>query len=402
MNILIKKILLFSYVFLLSIVYAKDITPNLQEKFSPLFQELERDKDYPYVQTVTYSSTPIFTTLIRELNERKWNDVYSTGFLKDYNILLREYSEEPINVKVYLQDHKAPILYVLPGTLTSNSAPLSLKNMKYYHDLGFHVVFFSNPWSYDVLSKRVKNMGNIEFEAKLHWALMEEIENHMIPENIITQRKILGKSYGALLATIILDLSYKSQKTLDELILISPTDSLLTGAMAVDNLIDNYRNFNLNPLILAQILSRNMQKDFISNSETSDNAKAMIAQFVFLNNLSDVTAAALQNVEPIGRDKFNLKTFIKKYYPDSLKVALGLKGSLDYWLTQLRKNNLLNRVKLIMSENDPLSKPKYVKSLLQNFPEIIGAGLPGGGHNLFDRSLFNELQAYILGLPLSF
>jgi hypothetical protein len=401
MNILIKIILLFNYNSIFTISYSKDITHDLQKRFSPLFEELETYKDYAYIQTVMYSYTPVISTLFKEFHNQKWNDLYSTGLLKNHAILLKEYSEDPINVKVFLQDHSAPILYFLPGTLRSNEKPISLDNMKYYYELGFHVVSFSNPWTSDMLSKRLKNkMGDLESEAKLHWALIEELEDHIIPQNIITQRKLLGKSYGALLGPVILDLSYKSGRTLDELILISPPDSLLTGTIAVDNLINNYRNFNLNPLIMAQMLSRNTHKDFMLNPETTNNAKASIAQFVFLNNLSDKTAADLKNVTPIGRDKVNIKNFMEKYYPESLKVMMSKKGSLDYWLNQLRKDNLLNRVKLIMSENDPLSTPGYAQNVLKNFPEITGAALPGGGHNLFDNRLFDKIQRHIIELLL--
>lgn len=379
-----------------SVAFSYNLTPEIEREFPTLIAKLRTLEDYPILQTVMYGPD-ILSSLFQTLNQKLWDRDPFQNVVRTHQVHLPKFIKKPINIKFFLQpkNRKSPLLWLFPGALVGNQQPLTALNLEFYHRLGFNVVAFSNVLVEEILTKGFKSPGNTEAEALFHLELMKEIQKTLLKDYEIPSQHLIGRSYGAILASSIFSLSQINHVTLDSIITFSPPSSMTYAKTIVDNFVQKYRNFSIDWKIILKILSQNKDQDFIAAPKTNENAEAILAYVAFLKELkASYKGVSVLFNHYLDEAKLDLDTFMRTYYPASLEYEK--EGSLDFWLDRLKEQGLLNKVTLITSKNEPLNPQNYAQRLLENYPELLLVIFPAGGHCFIDNKEFYLFHKYII------
>ncbi len=289
--------------------------------------------------------------------------------MHDDEFMLRMPSFFKSELKVFLrtQTHKAPLIVVIPGVFANANDAIAKANMKWFSNMGYHVLTLPNCWSVDFAKARPyfkdeypSGEANVVLQATL-WA----IEKQIGAQNV-TSVQLIGESLGALTAAVVYARDSRSPRPVFNAgatltwppIVLHSAMAKLDGMMQVTNQI--YQGKCRHLIKQVKTKWRVLRGKYIlePTGDEIECAPAVVAQFSFRKELVKL-ANEINKSEKLGRqvpENLTFSTFIHDYAP-RYRAALDSSdryGQLDFWMSTANPSSAA-KVRILTSEDDFLN-----------------------------------------------
>jgi hypothetical protein len=282
---------------------------------------------------------------------------------------------------------KAPLMVFVPGIFSDSGDISGRMTVKWFSELGYHVLVVPNPLGADFLRAHPKRTAAFpQFEASLIRYLVERAVIEWFGEEYVSTIHISGESLGALIAAATFAEGFKDTKfSFSDLTLFWPPLSLNQAIHNLDYWISktgpNYRD-HCAPLIENfGFQLRVFFGDFLRSPKPIEKecAPALVTQHGFKANL--INTANIMRVEsgvpPLNddaSDRLTFADFIGEFMSESAMMEQRAELMLGHWLKLAPNPNW----KLLTSEDDFLNLGMEEQSFLKDSKRVIRA--PWGGH----------------------
>jgi len=143
---------------------------------------------------------------------------------------------------VALQDHKAPLIFLIAGTGASHNGSKNYNMARAFYQAGFHVVSISSPTynNFVIAASQTGVVGHAERDAEDIYRVFEKIWGELKQDIEVTSFNVTGYSLGGFNAAYVSKLD-EDRKTFNfkHVLLINPPVSLYNSISLLDRMIDN-------------------------------------------------------------------------------------------------------------------------------------------------------------------
>lgn len=143
---------------------------------------------------------------------------------------------------VALQDHKAPLIFLIAGTGASHNGSKNTNMAKAFYQAGFHVVSISSPTynNFVIAASKTGVVGHAERDAEDIYRVFEMIWAELKQDIEVSTFNVTGYSLGGFNAAYVSKLD-EERKSFDfaHVLLINPPVSLYNSISLLDRMIDN-------------------------------------------------------------------------------------------------------------------------------------------------------------------
>jgi hypothetical protein len=143
---------------------------------------------------------------------------------------------------VALQDHKAPLIFLIAGTGASHNGSKNLNMAKAFYQAGFHVVSISSPTynNFVIAASETGVVGHAERDAEDIYRVFDMIWAELKDDIEVSSFNVTGYSLGAFNAAYVSKLD-ESRKTFnfEHVLLINPPVSLYNSISLLDRMTQN-------------------------------------------------------------------------------------------------------------------------------------------------------------------
>lgn len=284
----------------------------------------------------------------------------------EQNIKLPGYFERDLRVFLRKQDHRAPLIVVVPGVFSNADDALARGTTKWFSKLGYHVLTLPNCWSRDFA--RAKPLYHDDYpvgEARTvmqvtRWAIKE------IGAENISSAQLFGESLGALVVSVVYSLDSQESRPLFTAgaTMTWPPIALHSAMQVLDGMMTStaklYDDKCHNLIKRLETKWRILRGKYILDPthDEIECAPAVVAQYAFRKELVKL-AKTVNHVNKLGRNVPKDLTFAKYVadYAPRYRAALAAGdhyGDLRYWLSKTSARGLQN-IRILTSEDDFLN-----------------------------------------------
>ncbi|MEZ5571432.1 MAG: hypothetical protein R3E64_05355 [Halioglobus sp.] len=143
---------------------------------------------------------------------------------------------------VALQNHKAPLIFLIAGTGASHNGSKNFNMAKAFYQAGFHVVSISSPTynNFVIAASQTGVVGDADRDAEDIYRVFEKIWGELKDEIEVTSFNLTGYSLGGFNAAYVSKLD-EDRKTFnfERVLLINPPVSLYNSISLLDRMTDN-------------------------------------------------------------------------------------------------------------------------------------------------------------------
>ncbi len=313
------------------------------------------------------------------------------GELKKVKFEDKKYFDEKIEYYQVIQNHKAPLILILPGSFTTLEEDQSIMWLQLFSNLGYHAVLIPNPWSLDFVGAETKfQLGDFPKEAESTYAILRSAIADFEKENLIdnNQIELFGLSHGAFLSSIVNYLFVKDHKELKSTTLISPALNLYDSFKLLDqHIADAIKEGEHKSTLGAyfHFLKICKAESLSDLSEKSIHLSKHIASIHgFQKDLAE-TLVKYDKEHKLGhvptdythrknwKQNLRYSDFFKTFAPNLLPLYRSDKAKLSYWVNKAAALGS-DKVRLLVSDDDFINahkKREHLSSMI---------ALKGGGH----------------------
>lgn len=141
-----------------------------------------------------------------------------------------------IDVNYLMQDHKAPLVFIIPGVGGTGTGPVIQILMEQAYELGYHVIALPNPlsWVFTLGASKRGVPGYLPWDVLDLYSLMEQI---ILALNLkVSEYSVMGYSLGAGLLPELSDLDAKRKVfSFKKLVLLNPPVNFDHGVKTLDD-----------------------------------------------------------------------------------------------------------------------------------------------------------------------
>jgi hypothetical protein len=143
---------------------------------------------------------------------------------------------------VALQDHKAPLIFLIAGTGASHNGSKNVNMARAFYQAGFHVVSISSPTfnNFVIAASQTGVVGHAEKDAEDIYRVFEMIWAELKADIEVTSFNVTGYSLGGFNAAFVSKLDEERQTfNFERVLLINPPVSLYNSISLLDRMVDN-------------------------------------------------------------------------------------------------------------------------------------------------------------------
>ncbi len=274
-----------------------------------------------------------------------------------------------LRVHLRAQDHRAPLMVIVPGVFSNSDQSIAKMAMKWFSKMGYHVLTVPNCWSRDYMkADPVYTDAYPIGEARVVENLTEWAINEIGVEKI-TEAHIYGESLGALTAAIVYarDSQLKHPMfaggatfTWPPIRLYNAIDLLDKSMIETKALYDTKCRHSIKRL---KTKWRIMRGKYILQPTADDVecAPSVVAQYSFRKELIKLAEQVndTQDLHKRVSPDLTFTRFVRDFAP---RYTPAMKaddpyGSLRYWMTQM-SSQAREKIRVITSEDDFLNDPR--------------------------------------------
>ena len=148
---------------------------------------------------------------------------------------------EGLRFSVALQEGKAPLVFIIPGTGANDMAPRVITMMKQFYKLGYHVIALPNPThpNFIISGSRSHIPGDLLEDSADTYAAMETVWRKVKDEIEVSEFHVVGYSLGGTLAAFVAKLDEERKVfNFGRVVMINPAVSLYGSISRIEALLD--------------------------------------------------------------------------------------------------------------------------------------------------------------------
>lgn len=290
--------------------------------------------------------------------------------LQDDQLLLKLPALFKMEMKVFLrkQDHPAPLLVFIPGVFANANDGIARGTIKWFSEMGYHVLTIPNFWSRDFAKAAPIFQGQYpDGEAKTIRELVKSVIANELGKKNVSSVQIMGESLGALTVAVVYSRDSRSLQPIftGGATLTWPPIALHAAMAKLDDMMASTQSIyettchhSIKRLITKWRIFRG---DYLlkPTQEEIECAPAIVAQYSFRKELVKL-AQTINDVEHLHRQvpsDLTFSDFVKTFAPrySGALSPSDHNGQIEYWLRETDARAAMN-IRILTSEDDFLNQ----------------------------------------------
>lgn len=285
----------------------------------------------------------------------------------ELRIKMPKYFKKEFKTLLRVQPRKAPLVVIIPGVFSNSDDAVGKNSMKWFTEMGYHVLTLPNCWSKDFAKARPVYTDEYPFgEANVVLLATKYVIEKQIGEQNITSVQIMGESLGALTAAVAYARDSKSKApmftagatlTWPPINLYSAMNKLDEMMASTQKIYDSKCRSNIKSI---KTKWRIVRARYIKNPHDIEIecARSIVAHYAFRRELVNL-AETIDDVEDLHKpvpEHLTFNSFIRGF-AHRYEAALDPNdryGSLEYWLSET-ETRASTKIRILTSEDDFLN-----------------------------------------------